>query len=163
MVYTRQEEYRLQAYCDSDWAQDPDDRKSVTGYVIYAQGGPVAWKSKKQATVARSSAEAEYVALADTISELLWIKMALTELKVPITGDIEIHIDNDAAQSMAENPVNHERTKHIDTAFHFIREVVKAKVVSLYHVHTKENIADLFTKAASRVDFQRHVSSLVTS
>ena len=57
----------------------------------------------------------------------------------------------------------HERTKHIDTAFHSIREVVKAKVVSLYHVNTKENIADLFTKAASRVDFKRHVSSLVTS
>ena len=70
--------------------------------------------------------------------------MALTELKVPITGDIEIHIDNDAAQSMAENPVNHERTKHIDTAFHFIREVVKAKVVSLYHVNTKENISQIY-------------------
>ena len=163
VVYTKQDEYRLQAYCDSDWAQDPDDRKSVTGYVIYAQGGPVAWKSKKQATVARSSAEAEYVALADTISELLWIKMALSELEVPITGEIEIHIDNAAAQSMAENPVNHERTKHIDTAFHFIREVVKAKVVSLYHVNTKENIADLFTKAVSWVDFKKHVGSLVTS
>ena len=162
-MYTKQEHYRLQAYCDSDWAQDPDDRKSVTGYVIYAQGGPVVWKSKKQATVARSSAEAEYVALADTISELLWIKMALSELKVPITGEIEIHIDNDAAKSMAENPVNHERTKHIDTAFHFIREVVEAKVVSLYHVNTKKNIADLFTKAVCRTDFHRHVDNLVGS
>ena len=89
--------------------------------------------------------------------------MALSELKVPIAGEIEIHIDNDAAKSMAENPVNHERTKHIDTAFHFIREVVQAKVVSLYHVSTKENIADLFTKSVSWVDFKRHVGSLVTS
>ena len=89
--------------------------------------------------------------------------MALSELKVPITGEIEIHIDNDAAKSMAENPVNHERTKHIDTAFHFIREVVEAKVVSLYHVNTKKNIADLFTKAVCRTDFQRHVGNLVRS
>ena len=163
VIYAREEKFTLKAFCDSDWGTDVDDRKSITGYVIYAQGGAIVWKSKKQPTVARSSAEAEYVSLADTVSELLWILMALRELGVTVEGEIPIFIDNQAAQAMAANPVNHERTKHIDVAYHFIREVVKSGVVTLYYVNTKNNISDLLTKSTKRVDFQRLVGYLVQS
>jgi hypothetical protein len=161
VIYTQQEKFTLKAYCDSDWASDVDDRKSVTGYVIYAQGGAIVWKSKKQPTVARSSAEAEYVSLADTVSELLWVLMAMKELGVTVEGEVEIFIDNQAAQAMAANPVNHERTKHIDVAYHFVREVVQAGKIKLYYINTKNNISDLLTKSTKRVDFQRLVGQLV--
>ena len=161
VVYTKEEKFTLKAYCDSDWATDVDDRKSITGYVIYAQGGAIVWKSKKQPTTARSSAEAEYVSLADTVSELLWVLMALKELGVTVEGEVEIFIDNQAAQNMAKNPVNQERTKHIDVAYHFVREVVATKVVTLYYINTKNNISDLLTKSTKRVDFQRLVGNLV--
>jgi hypothetical protein len=161
VVYTQQAKFTLKAYCDSDWASDVDDRKSVTGYVIYAQGGAIVWKSKKQPTVARSSAEAEYVSLADTVSELLWVLMAMKELGVTVEGEVEIFIDNQAAQAMAANPVNHERTKHIDVAYHFVREVVQAGKIKLYYINTKNNISDLLTKSTKRVDFQRLVGQLV--
>jgi hypothetical protein len=161
VVYTKEEKFTLKAYCDSDWAQDVDDRKSVTGYVIYAQGGAIVWKSKKQPTAARSSAEAEYVALADTVSELLWVLMALKELGVTVEGDVSVFIDNQAAQAMATNPVNHERTKHIDVAYHFVREVVQAGMVKLFYINTKNNISDLLTKSTKPVDFERLVGKLV--
>jgi hypothetical protein len=161
VVYTKEEKFTLKAYCDSDWAQDVDDRKSVTGYVIYSQGGAIIWKSKKQPTTARSSAEAEYVSLADTVSELLWVLMAMKELGVTVEGDVSVFIDNQAAQAMAANPVNHERTKHIDVAYHFVREVIQAGVIKLFYINTKNNISDLLTKSTKRVDFQRLVSQLV--
>ena len=93
---------------------------------MYAQGGPIVWKSKKQPTVARSSCEAEYVALADTIAEALWVKMTLEEMNIIRKEPIKIFIDNQAAKNIAENPVNHERTKHIDIQYHFIRQVVSS-------------------------------------
>ena len=133
----------------------------MTGYVIYAQGGAIIWKSKKQPTAARSSAEAEYVALADTVSELMWMLMALKELGVTVDGDVSVFIDNQAAQAMATNPVNHERTKHIDIAYHFVREVVQAGVVKLFYISTKNNISDLLTKSTKPVDFERLVGKLV--
>ena len=161
VVYERQPDFEIQAYCDSDWGSCVDDRKSVTGYVVYAQGGPIIWKSKKQPTVARSSCEAEYVALADTIAEALWVKMTLEEMGIVRKESIKIFIDNEAARKMAENPVNHERTKHIDIQYHFIRQVVSSGVVDLYYINTKKNISDLLTKAVKRSTFQRLVGSLV--
>ncbi len=161
VVYEREPNFEVHAYCDSDWASGVDDRKSVTGYVVYAQGGPIIWKSKKQPTVARSSCEAEYVALADTISEALWVKMALEELKIVRKEPIKIYIDNQAAKNMAENPINHERTKHIDIQYHFIRQVVGSGVVQLYYVNTKNNISDLLTKSVKRSVFQKLVGELV--
>jgi len=111
VVYERKPDFEVQAYCDSDWGSCVDDRRSVTGYVLYAQGGPLVWKSKKQPTVARSSCEAEYVALADTIAEALWVKMALEEMNITRKEPIKIFIDNQAAKNIAENPVNHEMLK----------------------------------------------------
>ena len=158
--YSRKEEYSLTAYCDSDWAAE-EDRKSISGYVIYAQGGPVVWKSKKQPIVTLSSCEAEYVALAETIKEMLWISMALKELSVDFNHKMVIYIDNQAAKKLAENAVNQERTKHIDTRYHFIRQVVQSGRVTLRYVDTKENVSDLLTKTTTRTTFAHLVGKLV--
>jgi hypothetical protein len=162
VVYTQQETYNLTAYSDSDYAND-EDRKSVTGYVIYAQGGPVVWKSKKQPTVAKSVCEAEYVALSDAIAELLWLKMTLDELKVEQDRPMRLYIDNQAAKNLAENAVSQDRTKHIDIKYHFIRQVVQSGRVQLYYVGTKENVSDLLTKSTSRAVFRKLVGHLVTN
>jgi hypothetical protein len=125
------------------------------------RAGQLFGRVKKQPTAARSSAEAEYVALADTVSELMWVLMALKELGVTVEGDVSVFIDNQAAQAMATNPVNHERTKHIDIAYHFVREVVQAGVVKLFYINTKNNISDLLTKSTKPVDFERLIGKLV--
>ena len=85
----------------------------------------------------------------------------MKELGVTVEGEVSVFIDNQAAQSMASNPVNHERTKHIDVAYHFVREIIQAGVIKLFYINTKNNISDLLTKSTKRVDFQRLVSQLV--
>ena len=87
--------------------------------------------------------------------------MALKELGVTVEGNVSVFIDNQAAQAMATNPVNHERTKHIDIAYHFVREVVQAGMVKLFYINTKNNISDLLTKSTKPVDFERLVGQLV--
>jgi hypothetical protein len=158
--YKGEDEYYLEAYTDSDFASE-EDRKSITGYVIYAQGGPVVWKSKKQPTIAQSSCEAEYVALSETIKELLWISMALKELGVKQSRPMKVYIDNQAAKKLAENAINQERTKHIDIRYHWIRQVVASKRVELYYTNTKQNVSDLLTKATKRQTFVNLVGRLV--
>lgn len=138
-----------------------EDRKSVSGYVIYAQGAPIIWKSKKQPIIALSTCEAEYIALSEVVKELLWVSMTLKELNIKRSGPMKVYIDNQAAKKLAENAVNHERSKHIDIRYHFLRQVVASGQVQLYYVDTKENVSDLLTKATSRKVFSTLVDRLV--
>ena len=160
MVYTREKDFTLRAFCDSDHASE-EDRKSISGYVVYAQGGPVIWKSKKQPIIALSSCEAEYIALSEVIKELLWTSMALKELGIQHQGPMRVYIDNQAAKQLAENSVNHERSTHIDIRYHFIRQIVSSGKVQLYYVDTKKNVSDLLTKATSSKVFSTLVGQLV--
>ena len=105
---------QLTAYSDSDWASCPTSRRSVTGYVILLNKSPISWKSKKQSTVARSSAEAEYRAMAQVAAELTWLTRLLQELGVTNLKPVTLHCDNQSALHIARNPVFHERTKHIE-------------------------------------------------
>ena len=118
-------------------------------------------KSKKQPIIALSTCEAEYIALSEVIKELLWTSMTLKELKVKRHGAMRVYIDNQAAKKLAENAVNHERSKHIDIRYHFIRQVVASGKVQLYYVDTKKNVSDLLTKATSRKVFSTLVGQLV--
>ncbi|XP_019058216.1 PREDICTED: uncharacterized protein LOC109116727 [Tarenaya hassleriana] len=136
-------------YYDADWARDKADRKSTTGYCTFVGGNLVTWRSKKQTVVARSSAEAEYRAMANTTSEIIWLKTLLGELRLDSTSPVTLHCDNQAAIHIATNPVFHERTKHIEVDCHFIREKILQGIISLSYTKSTDQLAYIFTKATS--------------
>lgn len=113
------------AYSDPDWAGDKDDYISTTGYLLYPGSTPISWSSRKQCSVARSSTEVEYKALADTTSELLWVLSLLTELGHTPTVNPVIYCDNLGAIHLSANPIFHSRKKHIALTYHFVRENVQ--------------------------------------
>ena len=113
---------QLTGFCDADWAACPNTRRSVTGYLLKYGKSLIAWKSKKQNTVSRSSAEAEYRSLATLTAEVVWVNNLFKELGMNVHGPTIIYCDSKAAMQIATNPVFHERTKHIEIDCHFIRE-----------------------------------------
>jgi len=150
----------LEVYTNADWAGSPIDRRSTSGYCSYVWGNLVTWRSKKQAVVARSSAEAEFRALAHGICEGIWLKRLLEELKVRIDGPIEMLCDNQSAIAIAKNPVHHDRTKHVEIDRHFISEKIESQAISLRHVPSQHQAADILTKALHRPNFHELSSKL---
>ena len=122
LFYSSDPNMEIKSYCDSDYAGCPFSRKSVTGYCIMMGSSLVSWKSKKQHTVSRSSAEAEYRAMAYTSCEIVWIKALLKDFCIEINEPIKLFCDNQSAIFLTRNPILHERTKHIEIDCHFIRE-----------------------------------------
>ncbi|XP_019262826.1 PREDICTED: uncharacterized protein LOC109240615 [Nicotiana attenuata] len=141
---------KVAAFCDADWASCSMTRKSVTGYCIKLGDSIVSWKSKKQITVSRSSAEAKYRSMATTVAELVWIHGLLEELGVKVDLPMELHCDNKAALQIASNPMYHERTKHIEIDCHFIREKLQQGLIKTSHVSSRNQIADILTKALGK-------------
>ena len=141
----------LKGYSDADWAGQIDDRRSTSGYVFFVAGGPVSWQAKTQKSVALSTAEAEYMALSDASKEAVHLKALLVSIGIEDRTAVVIYEDNQAAQKIAENPVLHDRTKHIDIRYHFVRELVQGLQISVVYIETKQMIADLLTKAVSKV------------
>lgn len=125
----------------------------------------ISWKCKKQSTVARSSAEAEYRSLATTLCEVSWLFNLLQELQFNIPRPIPMYCDNTSAIHIAENPVLHERTKHIELDCHFIRDKVKAGLVQPLYLSTTQQPADLLTKplSASRLQHLANWECLIYS
>ena len=142
----------LKGYSDSDWGASIDDRRSITGYCyILSPNGPVVtWKSRKQATVALSTCEAEYMATAEASKEALYLLQLVQELTGVCHEPAEIRCDNQGAIALAENPVKHSRSKHIDIRYHFIRSHLKNNKILLQYVRSNENLADIFTKPCSK-------------
>lgn len=142
--------FNLHAYCDSDWAGCPDTRRSTSGYVVMFAGAAVAWISKRQPTVALSSAEAEYVTACLAAQEVQWIRQLLAELEVPcLDGPTTVYSDSQSAMHMANNPTAG-RAKHMDIKYHFVKDACENGVVAFKYCHTNEQAADLLTKALAR-------------
>ncbi|BFG20903.1 hypothetical protein CerSpe_071770 [Prunus speciosa] len=144
---------QLQAYSDADWAGCPDTRKSTTGWCMFLGGALISWKCKKQDNVSKSSTEAKYRAMSAACSEIIWLRGLLTELSFSPVHPTPLHADNTSAIQIAANPVYHERTKHIEVDCHSIREAYYHHVITLPHISTTLQIADIFTKSMPR---QRH-------
>ncbi|KAL0350143.1 UNVERIFIED_CONTAM: Retrovirus-related Pol polyprotein from transposon RE1 [Sesamum radiatum] len=153
LLFKRHGHVKIEAYSDADHAGAKDDRKSTSGYCTYVGGNLVTWRSKKQTTVARSSAEAEYLAMAHTTSEILWLKNLLKELGFMYDDPIHIHCDNQAAIHIASNPIFHERTKHIEVDCHFVHEAVMSQKICTPFTPSSEQRADIFTKALGGKQF----------
>ena len=151
---------RLYGYCDADWAGCPLTRRSLTAYFVMLGSSPISWKTKKQTTVSRSSAEAEYRSMAAATCELKWLKGLLSSLGVEHTDPMQLYCDSQSALHIANNPVLHERTKHIEVDCHFVRdEIVKGSIQPLY-VHTSKQLADILTKALGKRQFDSLLSKL---
>jgi hypothetical protein len=114
----------LVAYSDADWAGCPDTRKSTSGFGVNLGDNLVSWALKCQHTVSRSSAEAEYRAVANVVTESCWLWQLLTELHQPVTCATVVNCDNISAMYLSSNPVQHQRTKHVETDLHFIHDKV---------------------------------------
>ncbi|WKA10719.1 hypothetical protein VitviT2T_028279 [Vitis vinifera] len=147
LFYSTQSPLVLRAFSDADWAGDPTDRRSTTGYCFLLGSSLISWRSKKQTFVARSSTEAEYRALADTTSELLWLRWLLKDLGVSTSSATPLYCDNQSAIHIAHNDVFHERTKHIEIDCHFIRYHLLHGALKLFSVSSKDQLADIFTKS----------------
>uniref|UniRef100_A0A7N2MIJ2 Retrovirus-related Pol polyprotein from transposon TNT 1-94 n=1 Tax=Quercus lobata TaxID=97700 RepID=A0A7N2MIJ2_QUELO len=147
LFYSAQSPLVLHAFSDADWAGDPTDRRSTTGYCFLLGSSLISWRSKKQTFVARSSTEAEYRALADTTSELLWLRWLLKDLGVSTSSATSLYCDNQSAIHIAHNDVFHERTKHIEIDCHFIRYHLVHGALKLFSVSSKDQLANIFTKS----------------
>ena len=153
LKYDKSDTGALIGFSDADWAGDQDDRRSTTGNVFLLSGGAVSWLSKKQATVALSTAEAEYIALSQAAQEGIWLKRLLSDLGVEAMSTLILE-DNQGAIAIAKNPVNHSRTKHIDIRYHYIRECVQNGQIELQYCPTNDMKADIFTKPLPKQKFE---------
>ena len=150
----------LHGFTDADWAGSIDDRKSTGGYLVYLGATPISWKSGKQRTVARSSTEAEYKALADGTAEILWIRSLLSELHFPSSSMTTLWCDNLGATFLSLNPVFHARTKHVEVDYHFVRDRVAKQEIQVRFISSKDQLADVLTKPLPPVSFALFRSKL---
>jgi len=144
---------RLVGYSDNDLAGDVNDRKSTSGLIFFLAGGPIAWQSSKQKVVALSSCEAEYIAAAAAACEAVWLARLLAELTGGVVHATKLMVDNKSAIALMKNPVHHDRSKHIDVKFHFIRECCDKKLIDVEFVGTELQLGDMLTKALGRTRF----------
>ena len=151
--YTAEGGLKLQGYTDSDWAGSAVDRKSTSGCCFNIGSAVISWMCRKQTSVALSTAEAEYIAASTASREAVWLRKLLAGIFDSELEPTVIHCDNQSCIKLTENPVFHDRSKHIEIKYHFIRDVVQRGAVKLQYIRTDEQVADILTKPLSRLKF----------
>ncbi|KAK4378798.1 hypothetical protein RND71_000660 [Anisodus tanguticus] len=141
------------SYTDADWGGCPDTRHSTSGYCMFLGNNLVSWSAKRQSTLSRSSAEAEYRGVANMVYESCWLRNLLLVLHCPIQKVILVYCDNVSVIYLSGNPVQHQRTKHIEMDIHFVREKVARGQVRVCRVPSRYQIVDIFTKGLPSVLF----------
>ena len=152
--YPRGTNLTLHAYTDADWAKSVDDRKITSGGAFFMGRRLVSLFRKKQSSIALSTTEVEYVAVASCCTQLLWMMQIMHDMQITCTPPISIFCDNTSAISVSKNLVMHSKTKHILIKYHFLREQVLEQKVKLEYVPCKEQVADILTKPLPRETFE---------
>ncbi|XP_045783756.1 secreted RxLR effector protein 161-like [Maniola jurtina] len=164
LCYLSSTNHEILGYCDADYANDVDTRRSIRGYVFIKNGAAVTWSSQRQQTVALSTTEAEFMAACAATKEAIWIKQLLSDIGEYKQQTLCLNLDNQSAISVIRNANFHKRCKHIDIKYHFVKEKYYDKVIDLKYVCSSNQYADIFTKALSRDKFRllREKIGLVT-
>jgi hypothetical protein len=183
ITFTKEGERTLMGYSDSDYAMDKTSRISILGNVFFLAGGPVSWMSRKQKSVATSTMEAEYMAMCQCAKQSQWLAQVLRDMGMhhligsnptkpvlkesmkfalgsPIGASVALRGDNQAALLLVKDAHTHERSKHIDVAYHFVRLLWQTRKISVEFVPSSEMIADGLTKPLGGPSFQRFVQQL---
>jgi hypothetical protein len=150
----------LAVYTDADWADCPDTRRLTSGYAVFLGDNLVSWSAKRQTVVSRSSAEAEYRAVANGVAEATWLRQLLLELQAPPSRCTLIYCDNISVVYLSNSPVQHQCTKHVEINLHFVRKKVIIGQVRVLYVPTTSQITDVFTKGLPSSVFDEFRSSL---
>ena len=150
--YPKDAKFDLIGYTDADWTGDKVDRKSTSGACQFVGRSLVSWSSKKQNCVTLSTAEAEYIATASCVTQLLWMRQTLKDYGITYRH-VPLLCDNESAINIAENPKDHTRTKHIDIRYHFLRDHVEKGDIDIAHVGTDMQLAYIFTKPLDEARF----------
>eukprot|EP00253_Pinus_taeda_P015019 PITA_15019 len=145
----------LVGFTDSDWAGDPDDRKSTAGYVFTLGSGPITWACTKQAAISLSSAKVEYRGAIEASKEALWLRQILSEFGFQQQHPTTLWCDNESAIQLCKYPVQHERNKHIELHMHFIGKLIHDHVLEVQYCSTDDQVADIFTKALTEAKFTK--------
>lgn len=141
--------FEIVGYSDSDWANNVNDRRSISGMLFLMGEGLISWKSKKQSVIALSTCEAEYIALSSCVQEAKFLQQLYADMMGAHRKQIKVYVDNQSAIALAKNPINHQRSKHIDVRFHFVRQEIENQNIALQYIPTEFNKADAFTKPLS--------------
>ncbi|KAE8697001.1 hypothetical protein F3Y22_tig00110637pilonHSYRG00668 [Hibiscus syriacus] len=155
LFYSVSNDYKLVGYSDSDWGGDIDNRRSTTGFVFFMGDVAFTWMSKKQLIVTLSTCEAEYVAATSCVCHAIWLRNLLKEIGLIQEEPTKVCVDNKSAIALSKNPVFHDRSKHIDIRYHYIRECVARNDVEVEYVKSQDQVADSFTKPLKSEDLIR--------
>ncbi|CAL2234198.1 unnamed protein product [Prunus armeniaca] len=153
LEYVKGRKSILIGYCDSDWGGSVGDCKSTSGYAFTFGSGVFSWASVKQNCVALSTAEAEYISVAEATTQAIWLRFVLEDFGELQTEATPLHCDNISAIAITKNPVFHQKTKHIDRRYHFIKDALQEGVINLEYCPTNEQLADIFTKPLAKDRF----------
>jgi hypothetical protein len=163
LLYASNSQLRIHAYSDATWASYPTDRRSIIGYCILFGSSPIAWKSKRQVDVSRSSTEGELCVLSTTTAEIIWLRWLLADLGVCCDTPTPLLCDNSGAIQICHDPVKRELTKHIGVDVSFTRSHCHQKTIDLQYVPSEAQLVDFFTKAQTRAQHQFHLIKLNAS
>jgi hypothetical protein len=159
LAFSQKKETLVKGYCNMDWASQ-EGRHLISGFSFYYRHGAVLWSSKKQAIIALSSTEAEYIAEMHAAKEALWLKTFINEVNRGIDGPLTLMADNQGVIALAKDNKFHSRTKHIDLHYHFICEAVENGKVKMKYILSADNVMDMFTKPLAKPKFKRFVELL---
>jgi hypothetical protein len=162
LMFSKNDHLDIEGYTDADWAGNLSDRKSTSGYFTFVGGNLVTWRSKKQKVVALSSAKAKFRGMAKGLCELLWLRRLLSEIGFAPNLEMNLYCDNKVVIEISQNPIQHDRTKHIEIDRHFITQNLEEKVICVPFVRSEDQLADLLTKAVSNKNFHSSLDKQVS-